>query len=89
MRNLTHKWPILGHIFPILGHLFPIFEKGQGRPHPNPLSLSSYAPVLIFAFWSKMSYTDEYLYRDWLVYKESWWLHKFPFGIDLSIFSSL
>ena len=34
-----------GIFFHKLGHFFPIFEKGHGRPHPPPLSPSSYAPA--------------------------------------------
>ena len=30
------RWPQWGHFFSKLGHFFPIFEKGQGRPPPNP-----------------------------------------------------
>ena len=33
-----------GIFFHKLGHFFPIFEKGQGRPPPLPLS--SYAPEI-------------------------------------------
>ena len=33
-----------GHFCPKLGNFFPIFEKGQGRPPPVPLSPSSCPP---------------------------------------------
>ena len=42
MRNLTQDGHNQGIFFPKFGHFFPIFEKGQGRPPPLPLS--SYAP---------------------------------------------